>query len=109
MLAVNLGRSAGLVDACCFMLPFVRTGMTEEYADNPRVFGRWQSRMLEPFEAARAVTELLARPGSELDLGNFELLVEGEPAAVRLAWSQVHLDIREEALDWSAVDPLDRP
>ena len=91
------------------MLPFVRTGMTEEYADNPKVYGRWQSRMLEPFEAARAVTQLLARPGSELDLGSFELRVDGEPAAVRLAWSQVHLDIREEALDWSAGDPLAYP
>ena len=109
VLKVNLGRSAGLVDACCLMLPFVRTGMTEEYADNPKVFGRWQPRMLEPFEAARAVTRLLARPGSELDLGSFELLVDGEPAAVRLAWSQVHLDVREEALDWSADDSFVYP
>ena len=109
VLQVNLGRSSGLVNACCLMLPFVRTGMTEEYADNPRVFGRWQSRMLEPFEAARAVTGLLARPASELDLGSFELLVEGEPAAVRLAWSQVHLDVREETLDWSITDPLGDP
>ena len=91
------------------MLPFVRTGMTEEYADSPKVFGRWQSRMLEPFEAARAVTRLLSRPASELDLGSFELLVEGEPAAVRLAWSRVHLDVREETLDWSAGEPLVNP
>ena len=88
------------------MLPFVRTGMTEEYADNPKVFGRWQPRMLEPFEAARAVAELLARPGPELDLGSFELLVEGGAEAVRLTWSQVHLDVREEALGWSAAEPL---
>ena len=106
VLRVNLGRSAELVDACCLMLPFVRTGMTEEYADNPKVFGRWQPRMLEPFEAARAVTELLARPGAELDLGSFELLVEGKPEAARLTWSQVHLDLREEALGWSAAAPL---
>ena len=64
VLRVNLGRSAELVDACSLMLPFVRTGMTEEYAGNPKVFGRWQPRMLEPFEAARAVAELLARPGA---------------------------------------------
>ena len=109
VLQVNLGRSSELVNACCLMLPFVRTGMTEEYADNPKVYGRWQSRMLEPFEAARAVTRLLARPAAELDLGSFELLVEGEPAAVRLAWSRVHLDVREEALDWSTADPLVYP
>ena len=110
VLRVNLGRSAELVDACSLMLPFVRTGMTEEYAGNPKVFGRWQPRMLEPFEAARAVAELLARPGPELDLGSFELLVEGEgqddPEAVRLTWSQVHMDVREEALGWSAANPL---
>ena len=32
-----LGRSADMASACCLMLPFIRTGMTEEYADNPKV------------------------------------------------------------------------
>ena len=110
VLRVNLGRSAELVNACCLMLPFVRTGMTEKYAGNPKVFGRWQPRMLEPFEAAEAVTRLLGRPERELDLGNFELLVEGGagPGEVRLTWSRVRLEVREEALPWSAADPLVR-
>ncbi|HEV8717112.1 MAG TPA: SDR family NAD(P)-dependent oxidoreductase, partial [Candidatus Binatia bacterium] len=41
VLAVNLGRSAKLVTASSILLPFVRTGMTDEYAENPKVFGRW--------------------------------------------------------------------
>jgi hypothetical protein len=57
VLKVNLGRSSDMVNSCCLMLPFVRTGMTEEYADNPKVFGRWQPRMLEPYEAAHGVTQ----------------------------------------------------
>ena len=106
VLQVNLGRSAGLVNACSLMLPFVRTGMTEEYADNPKVFGRWQPRMLEPHEAAQAVTRLLARPASELDLESFELLVEGDAQTARLTWSKVSLEVHEEALGWSVADPL---
>ena len=81
VLRVNLGRSADLVSAASLMLPFVRTGMTEEYDDNEKVFGRWQPRMLEPFEAAHAVTQLLTRPADELNLGNFELLVKGSCGA----------------------------
>ena len=106
VLQVNLGRSANLVNACCLMLPFVRTGMTEEYASNPKVFGRWQPRMLEPFEAAQAVTRLLARPASERALESFELLVEGNADAAVLTWSRVSLEVRDEVLDWSVSDPL---
>lgn len=106
VLNVNLGRSAAQVSACCLMLPFVRTGMTEEYADNPKVFGRWQSRMLETHECAHAVTSLLARPADELDLGNFELLVSGSPDAVELRWSQVELQVQEKALHWSESAPI---
>ena len=50
VLKVNLGRSGDMVSAACLMLPFIRTGMTAAYAENPKVFGRWQPRMLEPFE-----------------------------------------------------------
>jgi NAD(P)-dependent dehydrogenase (short-subunit alcohol dehydrogenase family) len=42
VLAVNLGKAASLVTAYSVMYPFVRTGMTNEYAENPKVFGRWQ-------------------------------------------------------------------
>lgn len=106
VLRVNLGRSADMVSSSCLMLPFIRTGMTEEYADNPKVYGRWQSRMLETHEAARAVTRLLARPAKELDLGNFKLQVEGPPEALTLTWSKVTLEARDEALDWSSGNPL---
>ena len=106
VLKVNLGRSSELVSACCLMLPFVRTSMTEAYADNPKVFGRWQHRMLEPFESAQAVTQLLTRPGEELNLGNFQLLVEGDAGQTRLSWLKVALEVEEQVLDWSKAQPL---
>ena len=101
VLAVNLGQNAGLVSASCILLPFVRTGMTAEYANNPRVFGRWQPRMLETNEAAQAFMLLLSRPQSELDQGIFELMVEGAVDSISMTWKKVTLDIREEPLDWS--------
>lgn len=96
VLKVNLGRSSDMASACCLMLPFIRTGMTEEYADNPKVFGRWQPRMLEPYEAAGAVTQLLSRPREELDLGNFKLGVGGSAEQIALNWSRVSLEVHEE-------------
>src|SRR5260221_5948419 len=62
VLQINLGRNAKFVNASCVLPPFIRTGMTEEYTDDPAVFGRWQSRMLETHEAARAFMQLMARP-----------------------------------------------
>lgn len=106
VLRVNLGRSADMVSAACLMLPFVRTSMTEEYADNPKVFGRWQPRMLEPFECAHSVTQLLARPSDELNLGNFKLGVDGTAEEVSLTWTRVNLERRDENLAWSAEMPL---
>jgi hypothetical protein len=90
-----------MVTACCIMLPFVRTDMTEEYVNNEKVFGRWQSRMLEPHEAARGVTQLLARPPSETNLGNFKLRVIGPRDSVKLGWSQVRIDVNDALLSWS--------
>lgn len=106
VLRVNLGKSADTVTSACLMLPFIRTGMTEEYANNPKVFGRWQARMLEPHEAARSVTQLLSRPAGELNLGNFKLGVGGPAEALELSWSQVKLEVQNEALPWSANAPL---
>lgn len=112
VLAVNLGRSSGLVSSLSVLYPFVRTGMTDSYADNPKVFGRWQSRMLETYEAAEAFLQLLARPIAETDQGAFELLVQnddgtdGADAPVTISWHQVHLDVREEPLAWSTEAPL---
>lgn len=106
VLAVNLGRSANLVSASSILLPFVRTGMTDEYAENPKVFGRWQPRMLETHEAASACMQLLARPTAELKQGMFELLVAGSVEQVRITWKKVHLDLREESLEWSESNAL---
>lgn len=106
VLAVNLGRSASLVTAFSILLPFVRTSMTEEYAMNPKVFGRWQPRMLETSEAAQACLQLLTRSQSELDQGMFELLVDGNAEQTRITWKKVHLDVREESLAWSETDAL---
>jgi len=101
ILRVNLGKSAGLVNSSCIMFPFIRTGMTQDYADNPKVFGRWQSRMLETHEAARSVAELLLQPAADLDLGNFRLNVSGPPEAITTRWSQVRLDVRDEPVAWN--------
>ena len=106
VLQVNLGRSADLVNASCLMLPFVRTGMTQAYADNPKVFSSWQPRMLEPFEAAKAVTQLLTQPADGLDLGNYELRVDGTAEDTRVTWAQVELAVQESQLDWSQAAPL---
>ena len=98
VLRVNLGRSSDMASASCLMLPFIRTGMTEAYADNPKVFGRWQPRMLETHEAAQAVTQLLTRPSDELNLGNFKLKVGGTAEDIELNWSQVKLEVNEQDL-----------
>jgi hypothetical protein len=99
VLKVNLGRSADMVNASCLMLPFVRTSMTEEYADNPKVFGRWQPRMLEPFEAAHGVTQLLGRPPEELNLGNYKLGVSGTAEDIELKWTEIKIKVDEKELD----------
>jgi len=99
VLKVNLGRSAEMVNACSVMLPFVRTGMTEEYADNPKVFGRWQPRMLEPFEAAHGVTQLLGRSPTDLNLGNYKLGVGGTAEDINLKWTEIEIEINEKELD----------
>jgi len=109
VLKVNLGKASNMVSAACLMLPFVRTGMTEEYADNPKVFGRWQPRMLEPFEAAGSVAQLLSRPADELNLGNYKLHVAGSAEETKLYWSQVRLEVKDDALPWSEAAPLVYP
>ncbi len=101
VLRVNLGRMSEMVSASCIMFPFIRTSMTEAYADNPKVFGRWQSRMLEPHEAAKSVTQLLLQPAESVNLGHFKLNVKGDADDVSLAWSQVRLEVEEDALDWA--------
>lgn len=101
VLKVNLGKASDMVSAASVMLPFIRTGMTEEYASNAKVYGRWQSRMLEPVEAAQSVTQLLARPAQELDLGNFKLGVSGTADELALTWSRINIKISEEPLAWS--------
>jgi NAD(P)-dependent dehydrogenase (short-subunit alcohol dehydrogenase family) len=98
VLRVNLGRSSDMVNASCVMLPFVRTGMTEEYADNEKVFGRWQPRMLEPFEAAHGVTQLLGRKPVDLNLGHYKLGVGGTAEEIELKWTQIKIDINEHEM-----------
>jgi NAD(P)-dependent dehydrogenase (short-subunit alcohol dehydrogenase family) len=100
VLRVNLGRASNMVSSSCIMLPFIRTSMTEAYADNPKVFGRWQPRMLEPHEAAKSVTQLLMQPADELDLGNFRLNVSGTADDIDIYWSRVRLEVEEDELDW---------
>jgi NAD(P)-dependent dehydrogenase (short-subunit alcohol dehydrogenase family) len=106
VLAVNLGKLAGLVSAFSVMYPFVRTGMTNEYADNEKVFGRWQPRMLETYEAAEAFMQLLAQPNEATNRGMFEVMVEEEPSkgekGVKVTWKQVKMNVSEEVLEGTA-------
>jgi hypothetical protein len=95
---INLGKSAGLVSALSICYPFIRTGMTDEYADNPKVFGRWQPRMLEPYEAAESFLDLLSRPAEQTAGGIYELLVDGTPQALDISWRRVKLAAQPEEL-----------
>ena len=108
VLGVNLGKAASLITAYSVMYPFVRTGMTNEYAENPKVFGRWQPRMLETYEAAEAFMQLLAQPNEVTNGGMFEVLVEEEPSkgekGVKVTWKQVKLNVTEETL--AGTSPL---
>lgn len=107
VLKVNLGKASDTVSALSILLPFVRTGMTGEYAENPKVFGRWQPRMLETHEAAEAFLQLLQQPREATDRGMFELMVEAAAdEKVEVTWKQVKLDVREERVGWSADQPL---
>lgn len=106
VLTVNFGRNAKFVTTASILLPFIRTSMTGAYSENPKVFGRWQPRMLETHEAAEAFMQLLARTKDEIDQGMFELLVGGSVEEIGVTWQKVHLDLREEPLDWSETSPL---
>ncbi len=113
ILRTNLGRRAGMVRAFSVAYPFVRTGMTETYVESPKIFGRWQPRMLETHEAAQALLQLLSRPGEELDDRIFQLNVTSGPATggptVHLTWSEIELRPVEAKLPWSADHPLTLP
>ncbi|MCC7541392.1 MAG: SDR family NAD(P)-dependent oxidoreductase [Deltaproteobacteria bacterium] len=109
VLDVNLGKSASLVSAFSVLFPFVRTGMTDEYAANPKVFGRWQPRMLETHEAAQCFLQALARPRDELRGSMVELMVEpdgDEKGRVRTTWKTVTFGITETLAPWSEAAPL---
>ena len=106
VLKVNLGKASNLVNALSILLPFVRTGMTGEYAENAKVFGRWQPRMLETYEAAEAFLQLVSQPAEATDRGMFELMVDKVDDAVEVTWKQVRLDVVEESVAWSADQPL---
>jgi NAD(P)-dependent dehydrogenase (short-subunit alcohol dehydrogenase family) len=111
VLQVNLGRASSQVSSLSVLFPFIRTGMTHEYTENEKVWGRWQPRMLETHECAEAFAQLLSRPRDETDRGAFELLVEqagpdDEPTdRIRVTWKQVRLDVAEVTLPWSEEAP----
>lgn len=110
ILAVNLGRDADKVTAFSVGYPFVRTGMTEAYADNAKVFGRWQPRMLTSVEASQALFQLLGRPPAELAGRFFQLDARADgDEAIALGWSEVRLDPVVAPCDWSAETPLRFP
>lgn len=98
VLAINLAQNSKFVSSFCILFPFIRTRMTGEYANNSKVFGRWQPRMLEPHEAAKSLIQLLARPAEELAQGLFALFVEGTAEEIRLHWKRLSFDLREESL-----------
>ena len=98
MLDINLGRESSLVTSFSLMLPFIKTNMTEEYADNPKVFGRWQPRMLETNEVASSITELIDKKREELHLGIFKLNVEEIEDDIVLNWLKVDLEAIEKKI-----------
>ncbi len=98
MLDINLGRESSLVTSFSLMLPFIKTNMTEEYADNPKVFGRWQPRMLETNEVASSITELIDKKREELHLGIFKLSVEEAEGDIVLNWLKVDLEAVEKKI-----------
>lgn len=110
ILSVNLGKSADLVTAFSVAFPFVRTGMTEALAQSPKVFGRWQPRMLETHEAALALMQLLSRPAAETNGKVFQLEVAEDAAAgagaVRVTWSEIKLGFERVPLAWSEAQAL---
>lgn len=104
VLKVNLGRTGEYASAFSVMYPFIRTGMTDEYAGNEKVFGRWQPRMLETFEAAKTFLQLLARPVEEVEGGMFEIMVEpADEGNVKTFWQQVNFNITETAVSGSEL------
>ncbi len=110
VLALNLGRNADQVTALTVGYPFVRTGMTEDYVDNERVYGRWQPRMLEPSEAAKSLMQLLSRPSDELRERFFQLEVdkaEGDgDADIACKWTEIAFGLQANPLAWSHGEPL---
>lgn len=110
VLAVNLGRQADAVCAFSILLPFVRTGMTDEYADNENVFGRWQPRMLETHEMAEAFLGLLARGDDDLARGMFQLNAAAAEvgSGVEVTWQRLRLEISASSPGW-AGPPLRYP
>ena len=93
------------------LFPFIRTGMTNEYAENERVFGRWQPRMLETHECATAFAQLLARPTGETDLGCSSSSSTRSTRATLtgsdFSGNRVRLDVTEHDLDWSQHGALE--
>lgn len=111
VLKLNLGRSGANITAFSVLYPFVRTDMTEAYAGNERVFGRWQPRMLETFEAAEAFMQALAQPAESTDGAALEVMVDPAPSgaegAVRVTWKAVDVSPEETITPWSEAAPLD--
>lgn len=106
ILAVNLGKNASLVSACSVALPFVRTGMTESFAENAKVFGRWQSRMLEPHEAGQALLRLLVQPREETNRRVYQLEVATSEPGLRVTWREMRMETHPTAAAWSEEAPL---
>ena len=80
--------------------------MTEAYKDNTKVFGRWQPRMLEPFEAAQSLMQLLGRTNEELAERFFQVNVTAADDKVAVTWSEVKIAIAQQAVGWSDKSPL---
>ena len=66
--------------------------MTEEYVENDKVFGRWQSRMLETHEAALSSLSYFRVSAAELDLGCFRLNVSGGASDLNTQGTGTHLN-----------------
>ena len=106
LLRTNLKKQGDLIKAFSVTYPFVHTQMTQEYATNEKVFGRWQTRMLKTNEAALALLQLLSRPAEELDEKIFQLNAQNENNHLKLTWSQLYVTPEVKDLPWSEESPL---
>ena len=109
VLAVNLGKAASLVSATLDPAA-VRAHRHDRRATprTPRCSAAGSRACSRPTRPPRRSCSCCSSRAEVTDRGMFELMVEAarRREGVDVTWKQVHLDLREEPLGWSADTPL---